>query len=193
MGVHVSKSFKFAPGTRVRVNTKSDSNKTRNRRGTTTSIRGKLRADSGQAPAHRIAALTLAGLLTESEDRALAVRVLGEIFASRVEVSGNRFLCRYALVKSSAMPAGSCRQVAVPLYRDVIGMQLVQLHASAGEFDWEKSAQAELKDVRAAYELRRIPRISAMITFPQTSLKVPHVALGPILALWLPVAAAVSG
>lgn len=107
-------------------------------------------------PKHRIAALTLAGLLVASEDRAMATRTLTQVFASRIEVADDKFLRRYAPVKSFAMPGGGGRQVMVPLSRDLIGMRLVQLHTLAGNFGWAEAALAELKDTPTAHELLRM-------------------------------------
>jgi len=236
MGLRISKSFKIAPGVRVRVNTKSTSVSfggkglrytvnSRGRRTTTARIPGtpmsvrkvsgtRRRAPSRRAPSprpatpqtarprspraaslkpglfapkgekrlyavlatnglgsvnyaarceaiaaryprQRTAALTLAGLFVLKEDPARAIRNLGEVFASRVEIANDDFLRRYAPVRSFTMPAGD-RQVAVPLSRDLIGMRLVQLHTRAGQFDWAESAAAELKDTPVAHELRRM-------------------------------------
>ena len=106
-------------------------------------------------PRQRIAALTLAGLFALSTDRAMAIRTLGEVFASRVEIADDEFLRRHAPVKSFPMRANG-RDVAVPLSRDLIGMRLVQLHALAREFDWAESAAAELNETPVAEELRRM-------------------------------------
>jgi hypothetical protein len=109
-------------------------------------------------PRQRIAALTLAGLFALKDDPARAIRTLGEVFTSRIEVADDDFLRKYAAVRSFPMPAGD-REVAVPISRDLVGMRLVQLHTRAGEFDWAESAAAELKDTPVAHELRR--RIAA--------------------------------
>jgi len=106
-------------------------------------------------PAQRIAALTLAGLFALGTDRDMAIRTLGQVFASRVEIADDEFLRRYAPVKSFRMRANG-RDVAVPLSRDLVGMRLVQLHTLARQFDWAESAAAELKDTPVAQELRRM-------------------------------------
>jgi len=106
-------------------------------------------------PRQRTAALTLAGLFVIQEDPARAIRNLGEVFASRVEIANDAFLRRYAPVRSFRMPAGG-GLVALPLSRDLIGMRLVQLHTRAGQFDWAESAAAELKDTPVAHELRQM-------------------------------------
>lgn len=118
----------------------------------------RCEAIAARYPRQRIAALTLAGLFVLKEDPARAIRNLGEVFASRVEIANDDFLRRYAPVRSFPMPAGDC-EVAVPISRDLIGMRLVQLHTRAGQFDWAESAAAELEDTPVAHELRR--RIAA--------------------------------
>jgi len=232
MGVRVSKSFKVAPGVRVRVNAKSTSVSfggkgmrytvnSRGRRTATARVPGTgmsvqhtsssarknpprravapqaSRATSAPAappkpglfaskgekrlygilaraqgmsaataaarceqvatefPAQRIAALTLAGLFALGTDRDMAIRTLGQVFASRMEIADDEFLRRYAPVKSFRMRAHG-RDVAVPLSRDLVGMRLVQLHTLARQFDWAESAAAELKDTPVAQELRRM-------------------------------------
>jgi hypothetical protein len=85
----------------------------------------------------------------------LAIRTLGEVFASRVEIADDEFLRRYAPVKSFRMRANG-RDVAVPLRRDLVGMRLVQLHTLARQFDWAESPAAELKDTPVAHELRQM-------------------------------------
>jgi Protein of unknown function (DUF4236) len=47
-------------------------------------------------PRQRIAALTLAGLFALDTDRAMAIRTLGQVLASRVEIADDEFLRRYA-------------------------------------------------------------------------------------------------
>jgi len=103
----------------------------------------------------RIAALTLAGLFLLKEDPARAIRNLGEVFASRVEIADDDFLRKYAPVRAFPMPT-SGGEMTVPLSRDLVGMRLVQLHARAGQFDLAESAAAELKDTPVAHELRRM-------------------------------------
>jgi hypothetical protein len=66
---------------------------------------------AGKFPGQRIAALTLAGMFALSEDSALAIRALGEVFASGVEVADDEFLRRYSPRKSFPMPAGGGREV----------------------------------------------------------------------------------
>jgi hypothetical protein len=106
-------------------------------------------------PSQRIAALTLAGLFALGTDRDMAIRTLGQVFASRVEIADDEFLRRYAPVKSFRMRANG-RDVAVPLSRDLVGMRLVQLHTLSRQFDWAESAAAELKDTPVAHELRQM-------------------------------------
>jgi hypothetical protein len=105
-------------------------------------------------PRQRIAALTLAGMFVMSSDQDLAIRTLGEVFASRVEVADDGFLRRYAPVKSFPMRVNG-REVDVPFSRDLVGMWLVVLHMTAGQFDWAESAARELKDTPVAHDLRR--------------------------------------
>lgn len=114
----------------------------------------RCQAIAARYPRQRIAALTLAGLFVLKEDPARAIRNLGEVFTSGIEVANDDFLRRYAPVRSFPMPAGD-REVAVPISRDLVGMRLVQLHTRAGQFDWAESAAAELKDTPVAHELRR--------------------------------------
>lgn len=231
VGVRVSKSFKVAPGVRVRVNAKSTSVtlggkgarytvNSKGRRTATARVPGtgvsvqhtsgtrrntpsrraaapqparakpapaasprpglfapkgekrlydilaraqKMSADTAAAqceqvaakfPSQKFAALTLAGLFALGTDRDMAIRTLGQVFASRVEIADDEFLRRYAPVKSFRMRANG-RDVAIPLSRDLVGMRLVQLHALARQFDWAESAAAELKDTPVAQELRR--------------------------------------
>ena len=85
----------------------------------------------------------------------MAIRTLGQVFASRVEIADDEFLRRYAPVKSFPMRANG-RDMAVPLSQDLVGMRLVQLHALAREFDRAESAAAELKETPVAEELRRM-------------------------------------
>ena len=118
----------------------------------------RCEAIAARYPCQRIAALTLAGLFLLKDDPARAIRDLGEVFSSRIEIANDDFLRRYAPVRTFPMPAGD-REVAVPLSRDLIGMRLVQLHTRAGQFDWAESAAAELKDCPVAQELFR--RIAA--------------------------------
>jgi hypothetical protein len=110
---------------------------------------------AAEFPAQRIAALTLAGLFALGPDRDMAIRTLGRVFASRVEIADDEFLRRYAPVKSFRMRANG-RDMAVPLSRDLIGMRLVQLHTLARQFDWAESAAGELKNTPVAQELRRM-------------------------------------
>jgi hypothetical protein len=110
---------------------------------------------AGEFPGQRIAALTLAGLFALGADRAMAIRTLGEVFASRVEIADDEFLRRYAPVKLFRMRAGG-HDVAVPLSRDYVTMRLVQLHILERQFGWAASAAAELEDTPVAQELRQM-------------------------------------
>lgn len=223
MGVRISKSFKVAPGVRVRVNAKSTSvtlggkgaRYTVNSRGrrtatvrvagvsvqNTSGTRGATRAPqaarpatasgpvakpglfapkgekrlyaalAGQSPAavararrcqavasryprQRIAALTMAGLLVLSDDFDLTMRTLGEVYASGVEVADDKFLQRYAPVKSFPFLVGG-HKVLLPLNRDLIGLRLAQLHLRAGQLDYAESAVADMKDTPVRHEMER--------------------------------------
>jgi hypothetical protein len=227
MGVRVSKSFKVAPGVRVRVNAKSTSGSfggkgvrytvnSKGRHTTTARIPGTpvsvqqvsgtrrsaaqqraapqvrsvaavspkpglfaprgerrlykvlARTDLSAAdyaarcekiaakyPQQRIAALTLAGLFSLTEDPPRAIRTLEAVFASGVEIADDEFLRRYSPKKSFLMPAGGGRKVDVPISRELVAMRLVLVHMVARQFDQAESVAAKLKETPVARELRR--------------------------------------
>lgn len=233
VGVRVSKSFKVAPGVKVRVNAKSTSMplggkgarytvNSKGRRTTTVGIPGSglsvqgvagtsrsaprqaaskspqnvvaaqtapkpglfapkgekrlykiLAADLGQArsavrceevarqfPELRIAAATLAGLFALSESPEVAIRSLGYVVDSGVEVAGDSFLRRYAPVKAYAMDAGGGRKEFVPLSRELLIIWLAIVHLVAGNLEQAEATATDLKDTPVVRELRR--KISAV-------------------------------
>ncbi len=228
MGVRVSKSFKVAPGIRVRVNTKSTSvslggkgarytvnskgrrtatarvpgtpvsvqqvsgtRKSAPRQHTSTPVQHAVAAQApkpglfapqgekrlykilmtnglGQVgyaarleqvaekfPDQRIAAATLAGLFALKADPTRAIRALGYVADSGVEVADDPYLRRYAPVKAFTMDAGGGRQELMPLSRDLVIIQLATLHMLAGHLDQAEAAAAGLKDTPVAREVRR--------------------------------------
>ena len=229
MGVRISKSFKVAPGVRVRVNSKSTSVSlggkgvrytvnSKGRRTTTVRVPGTgVRAQQvsgtrrsaprqhasppqqnvvaaqaapkpgmfapkgekrlykvlaakglGQAglamrceqvaerfPDQRLAAATLAGLFALSEAPAVAIRALGFVVDSGVEIAGDPFLRRYAPVKAYAMDSGHGLQQWVPLSRELVIMWLATVHLVAGHLDQAEATAAQLADTPVARELRR--------------------------------------
>lgn len=230
MGVRISKSFKVAPGVRVRVNTKSTSVSlggkgvrytvnSKGRRTTTVRVPGTgVRAQQvsgtrrsaprqhaspphqnvvaaqaapkpgmfapkgekrlykilaaakglGQAelvtrceqvaerfPDQRIAAATLAGLFALSEASAVAIRALGFVVDSGVEIAEDPFLRRYAPVKAFAMDSGHGLQQFVPLSRELVIMRLATVHLVAGHLDQAAVTAAQLADTPVARELRQ--------------------------------------
>ena len=106
-------------------------------------------------PQQRIAALTLTGLFSLSEDPSRAIRTLEAVFASGVEIANDEFLRRYSPKKSFLLPAGGGRKVDVPISRELVAMRLVLLHMVVRQFDRAESVAAELKDTPVARELRR--------------------------------------
>lgn len=229
VGVRISKSFKVAPGVRVRVNAKSTSVSvggkgarytvnSKGRRTTTVRVPGtgvsvqqvsgtrrsappqkagpprqhvvaaqtapkpgmfapkgekrlyKILATNslGQAgraaqceqvaekfPGQRIAAATLAGLFALSEAPAVAVRALGFVVDSGVEIADDPFLRRYAPVKGYTMDAGDGRKEFVPISRAVVIMWLATVHMVVGQLDQAEAMAAQLEDTPVARELRR--------------------------------------
>lgn len=229
MGVRISKSFKVAPGVRVRVNTKSTSVSfggkgmrhtvnSKGRRTTTVRVPGTgvsvqqvsgtrrsaprphtsppqqhviaaqaapkpgmfalkgekrlykiLKANGvGQAglavrceqvaekfPDLRIAAATLAGLFALSEAPAVAIRALGFVIDSGVEIAHDPFLRRYAPVKAYAMDSGHGLQQFVPLSRELVIMLLATVHMVAGHLDQAEATATQLEDTPVARELGR--------------------------------------
>jgi hypothetical protein len=229
VGVRISKSFKVAPGVRVRVNTKSTSVSvggkglrytvnSKGRRTTTVRVPGTgvsaqqvsgarrsvprqeassprrnvvaaqavpkpgwgaprgekrlykiLAANSlGQAaravrceqvaekfPDQRIAAAALAGLFALGEAPAVAIRALGFVVDSGVEIADDPFLRRYAPIKGYAMDTGGGQEVFVPLSRAVVIMWLATVQMVAGQLDQAEASAAQLEDTPVARELRR--------------------------------------
>lgn len=157
MGVRVSKSFKVAPGVRVRLNAKSTSVtlggkgarytvNSSGRRTTTVRVAG--------VSVQNASSLTMAGLLVLSDDFDLTMRSLGEVYASGVEVADDSFVQRYAPVKSFPFCVGG-RKISLPLNRDLIGLRLAQLHLRAGQLDYAGSAVADMKDTAVRHEMER--------------------------------------
>lgn len=106
-------------------------------------------------PEQRIAAATLAGLFALTENPPAAIRALGYVVASGVEIADDPFLRRYAPVKGYSMDAGGGRKVFVPLSRDLVITWLATVHLVAGQLDQAEAMAAELKDTPVAQELRR--------------------------------------
>ena len=106
-------------------------------------------------PDQRIAAATLAGLLALTENPPMAIRALGYVADSGVEIADDQFLRRYMPVKAYAMDAGGGRKEFVPLSRDLVITWLATVHLVAGHLDQAEATAAELKDTPVALELRR--------------------------------------
>jgi Protein of unknown function (DUF4236) len=106
-------------------------------------------------PDQRIAAATLAGLFSLTENPPVAIRTLGFVADSGVEVADDPFLRRYAPVKAWAMDAGGGRQQFVPLSRDLVLIRLATVHLVVGHLDQAEAIATELKDTPVAHELRR--------------------------------------
>jgi hypothetical protein len=228
VGVRISKSFKVAPGVRVRVNTKSTSVSfggkgmrytvnSKGRRTATARVPGTgvsvqqvcgtrtsaprqhanpplqnvvaaqtapkpglfapkgekrlykiLAANLGPAqwaarceqvaekfPDQRIAAATLAGLFSLTENPSVAIRALGYVVDSGVEIADDPFLRRYSPVKAYAMDAGADLKEYVPLNSALIVGWLATVHLVAGHLDQAEATAAVLTDTPVARELRR--------------------------------------
>jgi len=106
-------------------------------------------------PDQRIAAATLAGLFTLTENPPLAIRALGYVADSGVEIADDPFLRRYAPVKAYAMDAGGGRKEFVPLNRTLVIVWLATVHLVAGNLEQAEATAAELKDTPVVNELRR--------------------------------------
>jgi hypothetical protein len=106
-------------------------------------------------PDQRIAAAALAGLFALSEAPAVAIRALGFVVDSGVEIADDPFLRRYAPIKGYAMDAGGGQEVFVPLSRAVVIMWLATVQMVAGQFHQAEAAAAQLEDSPVARELRR--------------------------------------
>lgn len=228
MGVRVSKSFKVAPGIRVRVNTKSTSvslggkgvrytvnskgrrtatarvpgtpvsvrqvsgtRKSAPRQHTSTPVQhvaaaqapkpglfapqgekrlykilamkglgqvgyaARLEQVAEKFPGQRIAAATLAGLFALNADRTRAIRALGYVADSGVEIADDPYLRRYAPIKVFAMDAGDGRKEPMPLSRDLVIIQLATVHMLAGDLDQAEATATGMKDTPVASEVRR--------------------------------------
>jgi hypothetical protein len=106
-------------------------------------------------PDQRIAAATLAGLFALTENPPLAIRALGYVADSGVEIADDPFLRRYAPVKAYAMDAGGGRKVFVPLSRSLVIVWLATVHLVADHLEQAEATAAELKDTPVVNELRR--------------------------------------
>lgn len=106
-------------------------------------------------PDQRIAAATLAGLFSLTENPALAIRALGYVVDSGVEIAEDPFLRRYSPVKAYAMDAGAGRKEFVPLSSALIVGWLATVHLVAGHLDRAEATAAVLTDTPVARELRR--------------------------------------
>jgi hypothetical protein len=106
-------------------------------------------------PEQRIAAATLAGLFALTENPPMAIRALGYVADSGVEVADDPFLRRHAPVKAYSMDAGGGCRVWVPISRDLVIMWLANVHLVAGHLDQAEATAAGLKDTPVAHELRR--------------------------------------
>jgi Protein of unknown function (DUF4236) len=106
-------------------------------------------------PEQRIAAPTLAGLFALTENPTVAIRALGYVADSGVEIADDPFLRRYAPVKGYSMDAGGGQKVFVPLNRDLVITWLTTVHLVAGHLDQAEATAAELKDTPLTQELRR--------------------------------------
>jgi hypothetical protein len=106
-------------------------------------------------PDQRIAAATLAGLFSLTENPAVAIRTLGYVVDSGVEVADDPFLRRYSPVKAYAMDAGGGRKEFVPLSSALIVAWLATVHLVASHLDQAEATAAVLTDTPVARELRR--------------------------------------
>jgi hypothetical protein len=106
-------------------------------------------------PEQRIAAATLAGLFALTANPSLAVRALGYVADSGVEIADDPFLRRYGPIKGYAMDAGGGLKEFVPFSRTVVIMWLATVHLVAGDLERAEATAAELKDAPVVNELRR--------------------------------------
>jgi hypothetical protein len=85
----------------------------------------------------------------------VAIRALGYVVDSGVEVAEDPFLRRYSPVKAYAMDAGGGRKEFVPLSSALIVGWLATVHMVAGHLDQAEATAAVLTDTPIARELRR--------------------------------------
>jgi Protein of unknown function (DUF4236) len=106
-------------------------------------------------PDQRIAAATLAGLFSLTENPAVAIRALGYVVDSGVEIADDPFLRRYSPVKAYTMDAGGGRKEWVPLSSALVVGWLATVHLVAGHLDQAEATAAVLTDTPVTRELRR--------------------------------------
>jgi Protein of unknown function (DUF4236) len=106
-------------------------------------------------PEQRIAAATLAGLFSLTENPSVAIRALGYVVDSGVEIAEDPFLRRYSPVRAYAMDAGGGRKEFVPLCSALIVGWLATVHLVAGHVDQAEATAAVLTDTPITRELRR--------------------------------------
>jgi hypothetical protein len=106
-------------------------------------------------PDQRVAAATLAGLFALTENPSLAIRALGYVVDSGVEIAEDPFLRRYSSVTAYAMDAGGGRKEYVPLHSALIVGWLATVHMVAGHLDQAEATAAVLTDTPVTRELRR--------------------------------------
>ena len=106
-------------------------------------------------PDQRIAATTLAGLFSLTEDPTRAIRTLGYVVDSGVEIAEDSFLQKYSPVTAYAMDAGGGRKEYVPLHSALIVGWLATVYMVAGHLDQAEATAAVLTDTPVTRELRR--------------------------------------
>jgi Protein of unknown function (DUF4236) len=106
-------------------------------------------------PDQRIAAATLAGLFSLTENPTVAIRTLGYVVDSGVEIAEDPFLRRYSPVKAYAMDAGGGLKEWVPLSSALVVGLLATVYLVAGHVDQAETTAAVLTDTPVTRELRR--------------------------------------
>ena len=106
-------------------------------------------------PDQRVAAATLAGLFSLTENPSMAIRSLEYVVDSGVEIAEDPFLRRYSPITAYAMDAGGGRKEYVPLHSALIVAWLATVHMVAGNLDQAEATAAVLTDTSVTRELRR--------------------------------------
>jgi hypothetical protein len=106
-------------------------------------------------PDQRVAAATLAGLFSLTENPPIAIRNLGYVVDSGVEIAEDPFLRQYSPVTAYAMDVGDGRKEYVPLHSALIVGWLATVHMVAGNLEQAEATAAVLTDTPVTRELRR--------------------------------------
>ena len=106
-------------------------------------------------PKQRIAAATLAGMFSVTDNPSRAIRALGYVVDSGVEIADDPFLRRYWPTKAYAMDAGNGRKEYIPLSSALIVGWLATVHLVSGNLDQAEATAAVLTDAPVTRELRR--------------------------------------